>query len=555
MKTRFWEVLLEIGVALIPFALLLFTASGTVGLVDSGELSCVAWTLGISHPTGYPLWTILGYIWSHIVPVGEPVWRLSAMSAICAGLASWCLFKAGKELGFELGASLSAALAFPFLRLVWATSAQAEVYALGAALVGVFLFSLARWFKGRCHPAPVFYTAGLVLTNHMSGASVVLPGLALMAFLDRRTLRWAWVFLIPLSVYLYLPIRSSHEPFFDWGDPQTLQNILWHITGKQYSVWMFGAGFSGFLSGLRGVTGELWNNLNIGVILPILGVVLAQRHWRLVLLSAVALSFIYLAGYTIPDIGDYFLPLFITICLLSGFALSRLGRFSWTGLLLPALLVFLNFNSLNRRGDTFAQDYARAHIADLEPNALVLCNYWDLVSPTLYLQHVKGERRDITIIDKELLRRSWYIKHIKLKHPALYGCAKDEIEAYARELRKFERGLPYDPELIQSAYINMLRAMLTRYPGPRYTAFAFYEEDERQILEGLKVVPQGLCIRIAERDTAFPFDPTRYTLPTYNRFPRNQRERVLFDTFTRETTLSKEFWEYSGKQTPIRPNK
>lgn len=547
LKRFFREILVEIMVPFIPFILILFTASGTVGLIDSGELSAVAWTLGVAHPTGYPLWTVLAHIWSHIIPLGEPVWRLSAMSALCAGIASWGLFKAGRELGFETGASVSVAIAFPLLHLTWSTSTQAEVYALGAALVAMFLFLLARWFRGKCHPAPVFYLAGLVLTNHMSGASVVLPGLVLMAILNRKALAWAWVLLVPLTIYLYLPIRSLHEPFFDWGDPQNLTNFLWHITGKQYGVWMFAGGVGVFLTNLSGIAEETWRNWNIGVLLLILGIFLAQRHWRFTLLAAGLLSFIYLAGYSIPDIGDYFLPLFTVICLLSGFALTRLRRFSWAGLVIPGLLFAFNFGKVNRRGDTFARDFARAHLADLEPGALALCNYWDLVSPVLYLQHVKGERQDIAIIDKELLRRSWYIKHIKVHHPALYECAKEEIEIYSRELRKFERGLPYNPEVIQRAYIAMVKAMLTRYPGPRYTAFAFYEQDEREMLSGLKVAPQGLCIRIVDQDTAFSFSLGRYSLPIYEKFPRTQRERVLFETFTRERQIAKEFWETHSK--------
>jgi len=547
MRGTFGRILAEIAVAAVPSILLIFTASETVGLVDSGELSAVAWTLGIAHPTGYPLWTLLAHIWSHAIPLGEPVWRLCVMSALCAGLGTWALFRTGAELGFGMGASASAALTFPFLALAWSTSTQSEVYALGAALVGLFLLLLARWFKGKGHPAAVFYLAGLVLTNHMSGASVVLPGLVLLVVLNRKSLRWVWVMLIPVTIYLYLPLRSLQEPFFDWGDPQNLTNLVWHITGRQYKVWMFGAGVSGFLAGLGGVAWEAWRNWGIGIFLPLLGILLAQKHWRLMLLSAGALSFIYLAGYTIPDIGDYFLPLFMVMCLLSGFALARLGRFSWAGLVLPGFLIALNFGKTNRRGDTFARDFAIAHIAELEHGALVICNYWDLVSPVLYLQHVMGQRQDITIIDKELLRRSWYLKHIRLKHPALYECAMDEIEAYSRELHKFERDLPYDPAVIQVAYIAMVRAMLTRYPGPRYTAFAFYTEDERQMLEGLKFVPQGLCLRIVDRDTAFPFDPGKYNLTVYTKFYRTERERVLFEIFTRELALAKDFWEAKSK--------
>ena len=51
------------------------------GAGDSGELASTAYTLGIAHPTGYPLYTLLGYVVSNL-PVGEVAWRVNALSAL-----------------------------------------------------------------------------------------------------------------------------------------------------------------------------------------------------------------------------------------------------------------------------------------------------------------------------------------------------------------------------------------------------------------------------------------------------------------------------------------
>ncbi|HUP27289.1 MAG TPA: DUF2723 domain-containing protein, partial [Chloroflexia bacterium] len=62
------------------------TVSPTVNLIDSGELITAVWGPGIAHPPGYPLYTLLGYVATHL-PVGEIAWRLNAFSALWAALA------------------------------------------------------------------------------------------------------------------------------------------------------------------------------------------------------------------------------------------------------------------------------------------------------------------------------------------------------------------------------------------------------------------------------------------------------------------------------------
>ena len=70
-------------------ALLLYVLTAAPGIValfdDSLEFQLVAPTLGIAHPTGYPLYTITGGVWSRLLfPFGNWAWRMNIFSALAA---------------------------------------------------------------------------------------------------------------------------------------------------------------------------------------------------------------------------------------------------------------------------------------------------------------------------------------------------------------------------------------------------------------------------------------------------------------------------------------
>ena len=68
------------------------TLAPSVGFIDSGELAAVASTLGVAHPTGYPLFTLIGWMFAN-VPVGsEEIVRLNAMAAIFCAVGVFLFF-------------------------------------------------------------------------------------------------------------------------------------------------------------------------------------------------------------------------------------------------------------------------------------------------------------------------------------------------------------------------------------------------------------------------------------------------------------------------------
>ena len=62
----------SLSVALIAFVVYVQTMAPAVGFIDDGELATVCYTLGIAHPTGYPLFTLIGWVFSHL-PIASTV--------------------------------------------------------------------------------------------------------------------------------------------------------------------------------------------------------------------------------------------------------------------------------------------------------------------------------------------------------------------------------------------------------------------------------------------------------------------------------------------------
>jgi tetratricopeptide (TPR) repeat protein len=82
---------------LTTLAVYTWTLNPTVSLEDSGELAVAADYLGVPHPPGYPIWTLLGWFFQWIFDFVEyngnpnPAWGVAFMSAFFGALACACI--------------------------------------------------------------------------------------------------------------------------------------------------------------------------------------------------------------------------------------------------------------------------------------------------------------------------------------------------------------------------------------------------------------------------------------------------------------------------------
>ncbi len=92
------------------FVLYAAGACPTIYVGDSGELVAAVHTLGIPHPSGYPLYVLLGKLWTLAVPVGSVAYRMSLFSAACAALTVGFVHSVCRRLGLHPVAALTSAM-------------------------------------------------------------------------------------------------------------------------------------------------------------------------------------------------------------------------------------------------------------------------------------------------------------------------------------------------------------------------------------------------------------------------------------------------------------
>jgi tetratricopeptide (TPR) repeat protein len=121
----------------------------------------------------------------------------------------------------------------------------------------------------------------------------------------------------------------------------------------------------------------------------------------------------------------------------------------------------------NRRHYFIAHDYVENLFSATEPNGLLLTQDWQVVSPMFYAQEVEQRRRDVKVVDVNLLRRSWYFDYLRHAYPDLIERSRDKIDAYVEDLKEWER----DPgafarsqpltQKISVAFLEMIRSIVT----------------------------------------------------------------------------------------------
>ena len=326
---------LFVAVALLP--VYLATMASAVGAADTFEFQVVAPQLGIAHPTGYPLYLLLGKLFS-LLPLGTVAWRLNLASAVYAVVAAALVFRIGLDLLRRPLPALVGAIALGLAPIYWSQAIVAEVYALHALIVALALWLMVRLTTdGRRQAADrrkavvgLTFLIGLGLTNHLTTVFLIPPAalaVALRLLHDegegrRLTIRplmrfWpaALAFLVPLLLYLYLPLRWQAVN----GEPMGAARFIeWVIGGRfqgalQWAAWLRDPARWAIIGRLLF---DAWGWVYLA--LAAIGLVwLVARQWRAaVVLLAAAVGFTFYAlNYYVPDLAVFLIPTHVVIAI------------------------------------------------------------------------------------------------------------------------------------------------------------------------------------------------------------------------------------------------
>jgi len=227
---KFWLAVIPMG----AFVLYLHTLGPTiVPYRDAGEMATTVSQLGVLHPPGYPLYSLLGHLFTRL-PLANVAYRLNVFSAVALA-AAWALLLL---LGMELW-GLPAAVLTILLGVVsfqfWTHALVSEMYTLNLIFVGALLGLIHRR-----KPDVAAFLFGLGLGARLD---LLLCGPALVVLFISRTpseerikkLSWAAsFFFLGFSVYLYLWVRANGHPFLNWGDPSTLERFWNSLVRRSY---------------------------------------------------------------------------------------------------------------------------------------------------------------------------------------------------------------------------------------------------------------------------------------------------------------------------------
>jgi hypothetical protein len=381
------RLLALLAVFAVPVIVYAASASAEPGSWDTAELQGVPYLLGISHPTGFPFFVLLGYLWSHAFAFGTIAWRMNVMSGVAIGVSVATAFAVALEFGASLPVALFATLWYAFTQNVWAHAARAEAQDLAVACCTVAIYAFVRWMHGGDGRwfAAAFALGGLGMAAHPN-ALWVFPAFFAGAAIARRrpSLRLCAGSLalvaVALALYLYLPLRSAYvvahhlDPtgalpgagggiFWNYNDPSTASGFAMEITGSESQTPSY------FLASLNPVHLEsaLWAFVTglheqydaVATLLVLGGLVAAwRRDWRTTLVLCLACTVGLLFSVVYPnesDVGRYRLLVSWLAVPLFGALTPRTNRgFAFS--LHAALIVFLAVSAMlafERQRDNF----------------------------------------------------------------------------------------------------------------------------------------------------------------------------------------------------------
>jgi hypothetical protein len=450
--------------------------------VDSGDLVTAAYTLGTAHPPGYPLFLLLGKLFT-LLPLGEVAYRVNLMSALFAAATATTVYctallvqPEGTDAGSKLIIAAASALALGLSHTFWSQAVIAEVYALNAFLVMAMLL-LATLFRSTGDRRLLWLLGlvlGLSLSNHLS-AILFVPGTLLLLLRRLRSqpapfLGMAGFTVLGLSLYAYLPLRSMQHPPINWGAPHTWSGFWWTVSARIYGDYAFGLPvvhlparvaswldllghqftWLGLALGLAG-TWDLWEN---------------DRDYLAFSFVSFGAIVVYSLVYNTSDSYVYLIPSYLIFTLWIARGASYLLRefLPWTTtrrddpsinsrlqrlaslamLVLPAILLGTNLRAVDLSEDRKAHDYALQVFADTPSDALIIADTDAHIFSLWYVRYVEASEPEAVVVAKGLFHYGWYRDTLSWHHPQIAVPSGDD-DPYALLFALIDANLPQRP--------------------------------------------------------------------------------------------------------------
>ena len=429
------------GIALVasvvgPLVLYVLTMPRTVVLEDDGLFLMAGAHLGVAHPPGYPLYTLIVYLFTQL-PFGSVAFLGHLSSAVLGAFACGCVYVCARLLHASPIPALITTWLFAASEHFWSQAIIAEVYTLNAlfffCLYALLLYGIRQPQRtGVWIAAAIAY--GLSLTNHWPLMVLSTPGLMLLVFPVWRTVYRKLPLLLGISLpsaalpYLWMVWRSHQEPLINfYGSIDTLKNFWFYFSRQGYihidtspsAGWADQFGFMQWLG-----NEFLWQLTLPGFALAVFGLIVLFHRRQIVKAGSGLLVFLGNSIVLIALLGFDFE--FFHIAVFRPYSLLCYGIMAlWLGVGLQFMIdwlsskfargpslktvmavlvgaamvgwsVYAHWRANDRSDSDFAEHYADMQL-DILPEDAVLFVFGDATGPMGYYQYIENRRPDVAL--------------------------------------------------------------------------------------------------------------------------------------------------------------
>ncbi len=511
-KKESWFTLVSF---LSPLVVYILTLAPTIYTEDSAEFVTAAATLGIGHAPGYPLYVMMGKLFTWL-PIATIVWRVNLLSAVAGALAVAMLYLIIKKLTSNKIIALASSQALAFSAVFWSQSVIAEVYTLNAFFSLLSLYWLLLWQESKkiCYLYSIFFLLGLAAGNHQLILMLVPVYLIYIYFnrLDKKLklrnfLILLGLLVVGLGIYLFLPLRSLMNPALDIGNPETLSSWFRHLARLHYNDWglltVSGSKWALFFSFCQNILEQFsWLAIMIGL----LGLVFYRQRqisWLflgIILCQSVSIILLRNLGWsetTAYIYRVYYLVVYAVVVIFIALGLDWLWQLLKTKLkfslksgviigsiilLWPASYLWSNWTTNDLSKKTLIADYFHQLLKELPAQAVLVAKHDGFVGDTEtfslgYMKLVENIRPDVIIInDAGVIRLPADFHYLDRAYEnKSFLEQRIELLQYAYEYAKF-KNLPLYTTFAVSEKLPLGQQLYSRSAGYSFAVFDKEEE-------------------------------------------------------------------------------
>lgn len=488
----------------IPFvfslALSLSTAGSTVFWQDSGFTLTAVHEMSVLYPHGFVLYQLLCKAWTFAAaPLFGFTLAVHLFSALCAATAAAFLALAARAFVKRDGPAIAAACLSAAGFCFWHAAILAKAYALYAAALSALLWLMVRADKKRD-----FLWMGAVLglagAAHPSAALVIPAVLAYARARRDRIREWGGGFFagvvalavgVALAPSVLLPVLASRGSPADFGSPRSFGEVAAYALGLRFTT---GEGAFGW-SAARWALGAryVWEELLVGSSIFLVAGLARQPRGVLAIGAAwvVPTLAVPLLFRNEGQFDQWLVAGLLPLALAVAAGIER-ARARWGGIahaaagVAVASMVWINLPLLDQRRYDWAERFGRALVKNLDPGGVALFSTDDPMAVTLYLQHVRGERRDLHPINNAFLGQEWFERLSARVH----GTRTPDYAAWGRRAP----GLKWE--------VLAVTAFADANAGPGRPVFSDLRPVAELLRQGLAVVPAGMLWKVAPKEEA-----------------------------------------------------